>query len=224
MDSFDIALLFVAEASKRCWARASSELLVCLCLCPNLISQNCSPLRPICSVAIEILNHWRRFVSVPRYISRLRELLRHHPLNPALSMLAFWIWSLFLALNGLGKKKRFIDFSRLVLAQLIENVANLVHGCQAHVNYLPPKHDCHRQLWSPLETGETCDQTSLLETWEPSQTLAHWECQWGNTSKRQRRWHRRLGLIFQMRFQENDCEAQGVSHHYCDSSSQTSLM
>lgn len=110
MDSFDIALLFVAEASKRWWARASSELLVCLCLCPNLISQNCSPLRPICSVAIEILNHWRRFVSVSRYISRLRELLRHHPPNPALSMLAFWIWSLFLALNGLGRKKKEIHW------------------------------------------------------------------------------------------------------------------
>lgn len=173
MDESDIALLFMAEDSKKGWARASCELLVCLCLWPNLISQSCSSLRPICSVAIEILNHWRRFVSVPRYISRLCELLRHHPLNPALSMLAFWIWSFF-GLERIRKKKRFIDFSRLVLAQLIENVANLVHGCQAHVNYLPPKHDCHRQQRSPLETDETCDQTSLLETWERSQTLAHW--------------------------------------------------
>ncbi len=106
MDESDIALLFMAGASKRGWVRASCELLVCLCLCPNLISQSCSPLRPICSVAIEILNHWRRFVSAPRYISRLRELLRHHPLNPALSMLAFWIWSFFWPwTNGLGTKK-----------------------------------------------------------------------------------------------------------------------
>lgn len=95
----------MAEVRKRGWAGANSEMLVCLCLCPNLISQSCSPLRPICSVAIEILNHWRRFVTAPRYISRLRKLLRHHPLNPALSMLAFWIWSFFGLERISGKKE-----------------------------------------------------------------------------------------------------------------------